>query len=478
MSEEIQEMQRQIVNAVQQELTRFSTDVASNMAQLREELANGASARTQLEQQVHALAVGLERSQSVNVTFQNELQQLLEVRLDEFATATNRRHEEINTRLGRVVDEANNGIVAAVESAAHPILKQIEHRQDKVESDLGSLDSTIRTFDDQASKMVGHINAVTSAVDTRLGKITNEVTATFDERIAELILRVDEVSATAARQQAEVSNIVGTRVDASEERINERMLTLESRITDEIGQRVADIDAHVGRIGAGLDDAVITLNDRIAKADGRFTEMEAEFVKVREELADVDSEAIDEMKDKVSSALGQAELVRIEMERFQVTITESLDHTAVRLTEIETTVQDQSMDVETAVQLERLEEVERAVLMLDPDIIAERRQSERRQSDRHETDRHETDRHETDRHETDHQESSDLTVAMAGAIATDSLPPAPSMPATAAPASTPVTASIPSATFTMASIAPLAPPSADPAAAGQSAPSLQPPVAH
>ncbi len=78
----------------------------------------------------------------------------------------------------------------------------------------------------------------------------------------------------------------------------------------------------------------------------------------------------------MSSALGQAELVRIEMDRFQETIKEHLDHTAVRLTEIETTVQDQHMDVETAVQLERLEEVERAVLMLDPDIIAERNSSQ------------------------------------------------------------------------------------------------------
>ena len=56
MSEELQEMQRQIVNAVQQELTRFSGDVATNLAQLREEMSAGASARVELEQQVQALA--------------------------------------------------------------------------------------------------------------------------------------------------------------------------------------------------------------------------------------------------------------------------------------------------------------------------------------------------------------------------------------------------------------------------------------
>ena len=150
------------------------------------------------------------------------------------------------------------------------------------------------------------------------------------------------------------------------------MLALETRMNDEIGQRVADIDAHVGRISAGLDDAVLTLNDRIAAADRKFTDIEAEFTQIREELAAVDADAIDEIKEKISSALGQAELVRIEMERFQETVKESLEATNVRLTEVETTVQDQSMDVETAVQLERLEEIERAVLMLDPDAIGTR----------------------------------------------------------------------------------------------------------
>jgi hypothetical protein len=57
------------------------------------------------------------------------------------------------------------------------------------------------------------------------------------------------------------------------------------------------------------------------------------------------------------------------MDRFKEGIEATAEKTAMRLTEIETTVQDQSMDVQTAVQLERLEEVERAVLMLDPDII-------------------------------------------------------------------------------------------------------------
>jgi hypothetical protein len=372
MSEEIQEMQRQIIAAVQQELTRFSGEVAANIKTLSDDVAAGASARAELERQVQALAGALESSQGSNTQYQHELQQVLEARLTEFSAATKKRHDDMNTRLGRVVDDANVGITAAVESAARPIIKQVEHRQDTLESEVRNLDGSLRKFDEQAGQMVEHINQVTAAIDSRLERVQSDVLGSFDERSAAMVMRIDEVSAVAARQQSEVSNLIGDRVDSSEVRVNERMLGLENRINEEIGQRVADIDAHVGRIGAGLDDAVITLNDRIANADAKFTEVETIIASLREQMESVDEEAIDEMKEKISSALGQAELVRIEMERFQESIKDNLDATAVRLTEIETTVQDQSMDVETAVQLERLEEVERAVLMLDPDIIRSR----------------------------------------------------------------------------------------------------------
>lgn len=372
MSDQLEQMQANIVAAVQQELSRFSGEVDSAVKQIRDELATGASARAELENQVRALASALETSHASNTKFQGDIQRALEERLSDYSEKTKRRHDEMNTRLGRVVDEANVGISSAVEAAARPILKQMEHRQDQMDVEVKNLDGSLRKFDDQAGQMVTHINTVTSAIEGRLDQVTKDVLGTFDDRHAALVLRLDEVSAGAARQQTEVNNLVGTRVDASEDRINERMVGLESRMNEEIGQRVADIDAHVGRVGAGLDDAVITLSDRIAKADARFFEVEAQFAAIREELGNVDAEAIDEMKEQISSALGQAELVRIEMDRFKDDLTKTVDKSNVRLTELETTVQDQNMDVETAVQLERLEEVERAVLMLDPDQFVRR----------------------------------------------------------------------------------------------------------
>ncbi len=372
MSDPLEQMQANIVAAVQQELSRFSSEVDTAVKQIREELAAGNAARSELESQVRALAAGIETSHSSSTRFQGEIQRALEERLTEFGEKTKRRHDEMNTRLGRVVDEANVGIASAVESAARPILATLEHRQDQMAIEVKNLDGSLRKFDDQAGQMVSHINSVTAAIEGRLDQVTKDVLTSFDDRHAALVLRLDEVSAVAARQQTEVNNLVGTRVGASEDRINERMVGLESRMNEEIGQRVAGIDAHVGRVSAGLDDAVITLSDRIAKADAQFLEVEAKFAAIREELGNVDAEAIDEMKEQISSALGQAELVRIEMDRFKTDIDKTVEKSNVRLTELETTVQDQSMDVETAVQLERLEEVERAVLMLDPDQFVRR----------------------------------------------------------------------------------------------------------
>jgi hypothetical protein len=72
------------------------------------------------------------------------------------------------------------------------------------------------------------------------------------------------------------------------------------------------------------------------------------------------------MKDRMAGLAGEVELIRIETERFEATIGGTVDKVNLRLVEVETQMQEQHMDVETAVQLERLEEVERALLVLDP----------------------------------------------------------------------------------------------------------------
>lgn len=366
MNDQLQALQQQIVAAVQDQLTLYSQQVAVEVQRLRDEILAERNTRALLDEQLRALASGMERAQRTNTVFQEDIQKALEDRLIEFGSSTKRRHDELNQRLDRVVDEANKGMAAAVESAARPVLRQVEHRQDKAEADLAGFDKTLRKFDEQAGRMVAHINGVSEDVDTRMDQLSTQVTADVEARVASLSARLDEVSAQAARHQSEVSNIVGQRVDESETRLVDKIATAEARVTEHVGTRIAEIDAYVGRVSVGLDENIVMINDRIAEINARFDEINAQIREIEQSVKEVDAEAMEEMKEKVSSAAGEAMLVRIEMERFQTSVGESLDKASVRLTEVETQLQDQSLDTETAVQLERLEEVERALIALDP----------------------------------------------------------------------------------------------------------------
>ena len=59
-------------------------------------------------------------------------------------------------------------------------------------------------------------------------------------------------------------------------------------------------------------------------------------------------------------------LVRIEIDRVSATTDERLDRASLRMAEIESLLGDE-MDVSATVQLERLDELERAISALDPD---------------------------------------------------------------------------------------------------------------
>ncbi|HYN32534.1 MAG TPA: hypothetical protein VES40_07915 [Ilumatobacteraceae bacterium] len=372
MTDQNDALRSSIVAAVQLELARYNEMVSAELQRLRDEVADERTARARTDEQVLALLPAVERAQATSSAFQTEIQRALEARLTEFSTVSKRRQEDVEARIGRIADATNLGLVAAVEAAAQPIVKQLEYRQAHLETELGSLDRTVRKFDDQAAKIVEHINVVTEATEGRIDEVSALVAEEIDGRLAGLVTRLDEVSAQAARQQAEVANVVGSRVDQAEARINERLLTTEARINETTGQRIADIDAYVGRVSVSLDEAVNMLSDRIAGTDARFGEVNTHLDAVAARLDAVDVDALDDLKDRVAGLAGEVELIRIETERFQESMGQTMDKAVVRIVEVETQLQEQQLDVETAVQLERLEEVERALIALNPDQFVRR----------------------------------------------------------------------------------------------------------
>jgi ribosome maturation factor RimP len=371
MTDQLDALRSSVVAAVQQELTRYNEVVSAEIKRLRGEIAAERAARARTEEQLLALVPLVERAQAGG-TDQHELQQFVEARLAEFGTASKRRQDELEVRIGRIADQTNIGLTAAVEAAAQPIVKQLEFRQEKIEAGLANVDRSLRRYDEQAGRMVDHMNLVTQATEARLDEIQNQTTVELDGRMTAMAIRLDEVSAQAARQQAEVSNLVGSRVEQAEARVNDRLLATEARINEGIGQRVADVDAYLGRVSAGLDEAVALLSDRISETQARFSEVDVALAAMTAKIESVDIDAIDEMKDRMVGVAGEVELIRIETERFEKTLGETIDKVNLRLVEVETQLQEQHLDVQTAVQLERLEEVERALLALDPDQFVRR----------------------------------------------------------------------------------------------------------
>ena len=212
----------------------------------------------------------------------------------------------------------------------------------------------------------------------------DELSATIKTEVAaeiETLKKLVEDNDSAVRRfQNEVGQSVSSKVNDAEDRFNNRLLAAESRMKEDAGTKIAEIQAHVGRIDTGLDETMGVLNDRVAALDDRFVETDRRIDHVVEAMEGIDREALDELKDKMSSAAGEAMLVRIEMERMEKGVAEKTDGLAVRMTDVETQLQDATMDVSTAVQLDRLEEIERSLLELDPDQFVRRDESVKNES--------------------------------------------------------------------------------------------------
>ena len=367
MAMENSEANRAIRDAVQTTLNKFADSVRAGFDGLRAELEHEQAARAQLTEQVQALATKIERGGN-GAASKETLQQLADVgrRMDTADANARSRQQEADARVARVVQDVQSSLPTIVEAAVAPAIRSTVNRQDEVERDLKNLRTSLEKFDSQAARMVSHIVEVTTSLTERLDSSVSGMNRDVEQRVGGFERRIDEVLAEGARGDAEVRAVIAKQADEAEDRVNDRVTTTEARINEEVGQRIADIDAYIGRVSVGLDDSITVLNDRIARSDGRFGTYDEKLVGMAKALQHVDAEAIDELKDQFRGVAGEAELVRIEMERFQVSLGTTVDQAMMRLTEVETQLQDRAIDTGTAVQLDRLEEVERALIALDP----------------------------------------------------------------------------------------------------------------
>ncbi len=365
MTTEMEEFQKGLVAAVQAELQRHASAVVAEVDRLREEGQREREAvRQELREQLATIAASVDQSRARAEAHTDRAREMLEQRL-----------AEAETRQTRRVDDATAGLDGLVAEAVRPVVGGIKDDYDAMAHKVDGLDANLRRFDEQAARMVTYFNEVSSTMEAKQDELSAGLKTEIAAEIDTLKKLVDDNDSAIRRFQNEVGQSVSSKVNDAEDRFNNRLLAAESRMKDDAGTKIAEIQAHVGRVSNGLDETMTVLNERIGKFDDRFLETDRRINQIAESVEGIDQDALEELKDKMSSAAGEAMLVRIEMERMEKGVAEKTDGLAVRMTDVETQLQDATMDVSTAVQLDRLEEIERSLLELNPDQFVRKGES-------------------------------------------------------------------------------------------------------
>jgi hypothetical protein len=356
MTSEIDEFRTSLVAAVQAELERHASAVVKEVDRLRDETRREHDElRSELMRKLSEVTQEISEGTGAS-----------ERRFDTFKTQFEQRLTDAEARQTRRLDDLTAGLEGMVAATARPVLADLREENESIVRRVDGLDANLRRFDEQAARMVTYFNDVSQQMEKRQDEMAETVRNDVGVRVDELKRLVEDNDASVRRFQNEVGQSVTQKLNDAEDRFNNRLLAAESRIQEDAGQKIAEIDLHVSRVSTSLDESLNVVNDRITGIDERHTETDRRLEELAESVKGIDQSALDELKEKMSAAAGEAMLVRIEMERFEKAANEKSDALSIRMTEVETTLQDQVMDVSTAVQLDRLEEIERALVELDP----------------------------------------------------------------------------------------------------------------
>lgn len=350
------DFRQSLVAAVQAELQRHAANIGAEIERLRKEgVEDRANLRRELQGQIGDLARLVE-----------QVQAQADANLERATSVFEARVLDAESRQTRRLEDVTSGLSATVQAAARPILSDVAADHERAAARLDGLEAQLRKFDEQAARMVTYVNEVIQKTDARQTDLASEIHAKVASDISALRPLVDEIDSSVRRFQSDISSQMSNRLNDAEDRFNTRLMAAEARMKEAAGTQIAEIQAHVGRVNANLDDTLAVLNNRHEQVAERFVDTDRKIEELAESVRGVDSTALDEMASKVSNAVGEAMLVRIEMERLEKTVNERTDELVVRVTEVETQLIDATMDVSTAIQLDRLEELERAVIELDP----------------------------------------------------------------------------------------------------------------
>ncbi|MEO6124093.1 MAG: hypothetical protein ABIR32_10315 [Ilumatobacteraceae bacterium] len=356
-----------ILNAVEQQLTRYFGAMSARADAVQEAGEAGRSAlAVGFQQQIDALKSEHDRAQVANEGYEQALQAAIEDRLTEFAASQHWRVGEVEARLERISEEITLGLPTQLETATAPLQQRLDRTTELLANRIEELQVAARRFDEQSSALVNHVNETSTTLSRRLDETGRAFAGHLDERTMSLSQRTDDAMNGMRQHVSEQVSTFGRKIEDTENKVIDRALAMEERINEQTGVRLAGVEATIGRISSGIDDAIIALSHRVIELENSNNAVAARVEEIATQIESVDQDAINNLREQMSSAVGESMLVRIELERVASSTGEQFDKFNVRLAELASDIAESTLDVSTAVQLERLEEIERSLVELDP----------------------------------------------------------------------------------------------------------------
>lgn len=367
MTETTDEQRDPILDAVQTALTEFGLQVKSEIDSLRTALAVERSSREAAEAQVAALGAALETSQQQSTAERDDLHQFVDDQTGAILKELSIRLDACDSKLGEL--DARTATSAESFDATDTRVTALESWSDSATDAANELEGRLATVETRSSQLdvalADGLAAHTAATD--------DVAATAADLLATHVVLEGRFDAAESKLQADLDQAVeavkasaATDFAAAESRLGEQVAAVEKKTTDEAQARFAELDEEFERVAAGVESSMTALNERSNRIDERIGSLSERVTALEAIVVEIDLDVIDELSERVSMAAGEAVLVRIETERFQESVKQSNDTIFLRISELEAQLRAQELDVETAVQLERLEEIERALIELDP----------------------------------------------------------------------------------------------------------------
>ncbi len=316
-------------------------------------------------EQLPAIAATIEAQRAANEHYQQALQVALEERLAEFANHQHWRMNDLEEKMSALPTDGGTIDPETILEIRQTVRDDMERSFASIHARLDEVNNLNKRQDEQANAIVQHVNDATAALTARMDQGDQLLGHAIEERIGVVQSDLATTLEGISDQVNEHASTLLMKLESSETRATDRLLELEARVKEEQGQKIANVEAAVGRIGSGFDDAMIAVSQRVLELENKLLDLDDRLVEMNERLGQVDQAALDEVRAEMSRAIGEAMLVRIELDRVVANVDEKVDKQTIRMSEIEGLLSDQ-MDVSTAVQLERLDELERQVEMIDP----------------------------------------------------------------------------------------------------------------